>query len=69
MLQPPVPVRRRGARPALHHRRAPRVQLRQAGHPRQAAAQAAAAGLARAHLLTDDPHAGHPGGLLPVEAV
>ena len=39
------------------------------GGAAQTAAQAAGAGIARPHLLPDDAHAGHLGGLLLLEGV
>mmetsp|Transcript_4161 Transcript_4161/g.11632 ORF Transcript_4161/g.11632 Transcript_4161/m.11632 type:complete len:426 (+) Transcript_4161:1351-2628(+) len=69
MLQPPVPLPGCRARAAVHHGRAPDREQRQDDAAGQAAAQAAGPWVSRAHLLPDDPPAGHPGGLLLVPEV
>lgn len=69
MLQPSLPVRRRRARPALHDRRAPRRGGRQDARPRQAPQEHEGQGLARPHLLANEPRARHPRGLLPLPRV
>ena len=65
VLQPPVPVRRSGARSPLHHR--PAQQLSQDGGAVQADAQAAVAGQKGPHLHPDGQDARYTRGLLLVQ--
>ena len=57
------------SRPSLHHRHSPGSKQRQDVCSGEASSSTAWGGFPCTHLLPDDTHAGHPGGLLSLERV